>query len=166
MCNTNQEKKHRFGFGGIAGLTRFFGAMIFRLFFVVVFALVLAVVVMWLWNWLMPGLLGAAAITYWQAFGLMILARLVLGTLGMGWKRPHWHGRRHGGDRFEHYRNMCGDMGRSNMCGDMGRSMGVDNTMKWWHNYKSFWHDEGKAAFDAYMKRAKEGEPKGKTDKK
>jgi hypothetical protein len=156
MSDTNQEKRRRFGSGGIAGFTRLFGGMIIRLIFVIVFALALAVVVMWLWNWLMPGLFGLGPITYWQAFGLMILARLVLGTLGMGWKRPHWHDRRYGGDRFEHYRNMCGDM---------GRPMGVDNTMKWWHNYKRFWHDEGKAAFDAYMKRAKEGEPKGKTNK-
>jgi len=32
----------------------------------------------------MPGCSVLAAITYWQAFGLMILQGLVLGTLGMG----------------------------------------------------------------------------------
>jgi hypothetical protein len=158
MCNVNHEKRRRFGFGTVAACMRFCGMMIVRLIFVVIFALVLAVVVMWLWNWLMPGLLGAAAIGYWQAFGLMILARLVLGTVGMRWGRPPWHGRRHWGGHFEQYRHMCGGM---------GGPAGVDSTMKWWHNYKGFWHDEGKAAFDAYMKkRGTEGESKGKPDKK
>jgi hypothetical protein len=166
MFNTNHEKSRRFGFGTVAAFMRFLGMMIVRLCFVAVFALALAVLVMWLWNWLMPGLVGVSAITYWQAFGLMILARLVLGTLGMGWRRPHWHGRGHWGGRFEHYRNMCGDMDRSNTCGDMGRQMGPDSTMRWWHHYKRFWHDEGKAAFDAYVKRAAEAESKGKADKK
>ncbi len=151
MCNTNQEKKRRFGFGGIAAPMRFCRNDDRQALFCRRFrpgpggrchvAVELA----------HAGVLGAAAITYWQAFGLMILARLVLGTLGMGWKRPHWHAANTVGDRFEHYRNMCGDMGRQ-----IGsRQTGVDNTMKWWHNYKRFWHDEGKAAFDAYMKRAR-----------
>lgn len=157
MCyNTNEEKGRRFGFGAITALPRFMGMMLVRLCFVVVFVLVLSFVVMWLWNWLMPGLLGVAAITYWQAFGLMILARLVLGTLGAGWTKPRWHDWRNRDDRFAHYRRMCGDM---------GRSMDVNGTMKWWHSYKRFWQDEGKAAFDAYMKRAKEGYDKEKTGK-
>jgi len=157
MCNTNQEEKHRHGYRAVSTGVRFFGRMIVRLMFMVVFALVLAVVVMWLWNRLMPGVFGLAVITYWQAFGLMILARLILGTLGMGFGRFHWHDRKHWMDRFGHHRH--------HMCGDMGRSMDVNSTMTWWHNYKRFWHDEGKTAFDAYVKRAKEGEPKGKTEK-
>jgi len=157
MSNTNQEKRHRHGFGAFAAGMRFCGMMFVRLFFIVVFALVLAIVVMWLWNWLMPGLFGVGAITYWQAFGLMILARLVLGTLGIGLGRFRWHDRRHWGDHFAHHGRMCGDM---------GRSMDVNNTMNWWHNYKQFWRDEGKAAFDAYMKRTGEEGPKKETGKK
>ncbi len=148
MNSTHAEKNHARGHGMAARCMRFCGMMFVRLFFVVVFALVLAVVVMWLWNWLMPGLFGVGAITYWRAFGLMILARLVLGTLGMG--RFRWHDRSHWGERFSHHGHMCGDM---------GRSTDVNNTMTWWHNYKRFWRDEGKAAFDAYMERTrKEGE--------
>ncbi len=158
MSNTNHEKRCRHGHGAFAMGARFCGMMFVRLLFTVVFALVLAIVVMWLWNRLMPGLFGVAIIGYWQAFGLMILARLVLGTLGMGLGRFRWHDRRHWMDRFGHHGH--------HMCGDMGRSMDVNNTMKWWHNYKRFWQDEGKAAFDQYLKRAKEEGSKDKTDKK
>lgn len=133
----------------------FFGMMIFRLCFIVVFSLALAVVVMWLWNWLIPGLFGLGLIGYWQAFGLMILSRLILGTIGPGSGIHRPDSRRDRGDRFERHRSMCGDFGRHG---------GVENAMTWWHNYKRFWRDEGKAAFDTYMK-AKEGETKGTTDK-
>jgi len=148
MCgNTSEEKKRRFGFGTVADSVRFCVMMIVRLFVFAVLALALAVVVMWLWNWLMPGLLNAAAITYWQAFGLMILARLVLGTFGLGWGVHRWRARRDRAYRFAQHRQMCGDMGRSERFND---------TMTWWHNYKRFWKDEGKAAFDTYLKRTGE----------
>lgn len=39
----------------------------------VVMALITAVIVMWLWNWLMPAVFGLAVITFWQAFGLNVL---------------------------------------------------------------------------------------------
>ncbi len=35
--------------------------------------------VMSLWNWLMPSLFGIHAITFWQAFGLLILSRILFG---------------------------------------------------------------------------------------
>jgi len=39
--------------------------------------LVLGLVIMWLWNWLMPGIFGLPAITYWQAVGIFILCHLL-----------------------------------------------------------------------------------------
>ncbi|MDR0750383.1 MAG: hypothetical protein LBF62_12565 [Tannerellaceae bacterium] len=41
-------------------------------------------VVMSLWNWLMPALFGLAAIGYWQAMGLFVLTRLLIGNIGPG----------------------------------------------------------------------------------
>lgn len=32
-----------------------------------------------LWNWLMPALFGVRTITYWQALGVWILSRILLG---------------------------------------------------------------------------------------
>jgi hypothetical protein len=48
-------------------------------------------VVSHLWNYLMPGLFGLHAITFWQAVGLMLLGRLLFGGFrpgrgGFGWR--------------------------------------------------------------------------------
>ncbi|MDR3142357.1 MAG: hypothetical protein LBU37_11635 [Tannerellaceae bacterium] len=41
-------------------------------------------VIMLLWNWLMPALFGLTAISYWQAAGLFVLTRLLIGNIGPG----------------------------------------------------------------------------------
>ena len=49
---------------------------------------VFGLVVKSLWNWLMPELFGVRPITYWQALGVWILSRILLGGF-------HGHGRSH-----------------------------------------------------------------------
>jgi len=39
-------------------------------------------VVMHLWNWLLPTLFGWKQITFWQAFGLLALCRILFGGVG------------------------------------------------------------------------------------
>jgi len=41
-------------------------------------------VVMLLWNWIMPAVFGLAAISFWQALGLFVLARILFGGFGFG----------------------------------------------------------------------------------
>jgi hypothetical protein len=41
-------------------------------------------IVMSLWNWLVPPVFGGHTITFWQAFGLLILSRILVGGLGGG----------------------------------------------------------------------------------
>ncbi len=56
------------------------------------FFAVLGWVVMSLWNWLIPGIFGWKVITYWQACGLFILARILFGGLrggGGAWRWRH-----------------------------------------------------------------------------
>ncbi len=62
----------------------------------VVFVSVAGAVVMWLWNALVPDIFGASEITWGQALGLLVLARLLVGGRGHGgpggrrrWRR-HW----------------------------------------------------------------------------
>jgi len=61
--------------------------------FVLVIAAVLSVVVMSLWNWLMPGLFALHRISFWQALGLLVLAKILFGGFRarhgspMGWRR-------------------------------------------------------------------------------
>ncbi|MDR2885610.1 MAG: hypothetical protein LBU95_02365 [Rikenellaceae bacterium] len=52
---------------------------------------VLAAAVMLLWNWLMPAIFALTAITYWQALGLMVLARLLFGGMRHGGHGHHGH---------------------------------------------------------------------------
>ena len=40
--------------------------------------------VMLLWNWLMPSLFGLMTVTFWQALGLLVLCRILFGSLS-GW---------------------------------------------------------------------------------
>jgi len=44
-------------------------------------------VVKLLWNWLLPPLFGWRLLTFWQAFGLLALCRILFGGLG-----GHGHG--------------------------------------------------------------------------
>jgi hypothetical protein len=45
----------------------------------ILLAFVVGFVVMSLWNWLMPALFGWKTLTFWQAVGLLILSRFLLG---------------------------------------------------------------------------------------
>ena len=60
----------------------------------VVAVVVLSVVVMSLWNWLMPAIFGSRLITFWQALGLLVLSRVLFGRFGAGpRRRMHWRHR-------------------------------------------------------------------------
>jgi hypothetical protein len=51
-------------------------------------------VVMSLWNWLAPAAFGGHLIGFWQAIGLFVLARLLVGGLRRGGPgRGHWRRR-------------------------------------------------------------------------
>jgi hypothetical protein len=104
--------------------------------FAVVFALVFGLLVKLLWNWLMPALFGLSEISYWQAFGIVILAKILFSGFG------HRVGNRH-----DPFRSKF----REHWPFSMGRIEGKD-----WRDYRDFWHDEGKAAFEAYVRKVEE----------
>jgi hypothetical protein len=56
-------------------------------------------IVMLLWNWLGPPLLGVSQITFWQAFGLLLLCRILFGGFGMHGSQSS-HSRRRAGERI------------------------------------------------------------------
>jgi hypothetical protein len=102
------------------------------------FAFLLGAVVMLLWNWLMPVIFHLGVITYWQAVGLAILGRLLIGGFHHG---PHHRGR-HGCGPWGHRHYMH----NAKYCGD------YSNSDRWSH-YDQFWNEEGEKAFDDYLKR-------------
>jgi hypothetical protein len=62
--------------------------------FVVVAVAAVGAVVMGLWNWLMPGLFGWHAIDFWQAVGLLVLSKILLGGFrGHPGRHGHWRAR-------------------------------------------------------------------------
>ena len=106
------------------------------------FALVFGWLVMVLWNWLMPAIFHLGEIGYWQAFGIVILAKLIFGGVGprMGHGRNPWKGNPFEGRHPERH----------------GRDT--------WRYYREFWEQEGRDAFDRFTAR-KEGEEKPQGEK-
>ncbi len=67
---------------------------------VIVGVAVFGYVLMALWNWLVPPLIGWKAIDYWQALGLFVLARILFGFGGHG-RHMHMHWRARMAERWE-----------------------------------------------------------------
>ncbi len=55
--------------------------VVHTLIFIAVAAAVVAIIML-LWNTLIPSIIGWSAINYWQAAGLFILSKLLLGGFG------------------------------------------------------------------------------------
>ena len=53
------------------------------------FAFLFGFFVMLLWNWLMPAIFGLGTISYWQAWGLVLLAHILFKTGHHGPSRNH-----------------------------------------------------------------------------
>ncbi len=101
------------------------------------FALVFGWLVMILWNWIMPAVFGLGVIGYWQAFGIVILAKLIFG--GIGGPRGHRGGNPFGG-------RPPGPRGRDD-----------------WRLYREFWEQEGRKRFEEFAERKRAGEAPSST---
>ncbi len=66
------------------------GVMFFFLFIAAI--LLFGVIVMLLWNAILPAVLGVKAITFYEALGILVLSKILFGGFGRG---RGWHGRRH-----------------------------------------------------------------------
>ena len=51
--------------------------VILGIFAAIGFALLIGFIIMLLWNWLMPAIFGLVTISYWQAVGIIILAKFL-----------------------------------------------------------------------------------------
>ncbi len=107
------------------------------------FAFLFGYFVMLLWNWLMPALFGLTTITFWQAAGIVLLARLVFGGFKHG---PGHHSKKHS-PRKEFFHHWKDSYKRERSCKD-------------WRHFDDFWWDEGEKAYNEYMERRKEQEQK------
>jgi hypothetical protein len=133
------EHEDRHGHPALRGL-RVAGFVLLGVVGAAVFALAFGYFVMLLWNWLMPAIFHLGTIGYWQAFGIVILAKLVFGSVGGGAGRHRGRGYRHGGPRRDWGRDWKEDWG-----GDK------------WRFYHEFWKEEGKDAFDRFVAKKQGG---------
>lgn len=91
-------------------------------------AILFGFIIMWLWNWLMPEIFGLTTLNYWQAVGVFILFKILLGGCNFG--------------------NDSSSKKSKRECKDGSKS----DFSKWKH-YDKFWKEEGNQAYEAYIDR-------------
>lgn len=120
---------------------------IFKVVFIVIFgaiaiaalALLFGYVVMLLWNWLIPAIFGLGIINFWQAVGIVILAKLLFGGFGSGGGRSKGRSKRRFGKRIgARLKERCAENGISE-----------------WKLYDQYWEEEGKVAYRAFIDKKK-----------
>jgi hypothetical protein len=145
-------------------VARIVGMTILGLVGAVIIAFLFGYFVMLLWNWLLPPLFHAGAINYWQAIGLVILAKLLFGGSGMGhsyrgrrnWKRE--------ARRWDHWESGQGRHGWKGPwgCGDAeGDEWAPRGSHRNWRYYGQYWRDGGKAAYEAWLEKQDKTGDKG-----
>src|SRR5271154_2194374 len=93
----------------------------------VVAAAVFGFVVMRLWNWVMPPVLGLHAIGYWQALALLALTRILFGGFRRGFGGgfgPGMHWRRRMMERWEQMTPEEREKFRAGMAAGFGKRCG------------------------------------------
>jgi len=110
----------------------FFKVLIGGIIFIVL-VLLFGYITMRLWNWLMPEILGLGTINYWQALGLLILAKILFGGFG-----DH---------KSKKSRKKSNDPCRPR------NSKGLKSDFSNWKYYDKFWEDQGEKAFQEYIKK-------------
>lgn len=106
------------------------GLIIFGIIAIIGLAILFGFVIMWLWNWLMPELFGLTTLTYWQAVGIFILFKILLGGFGGSSKSK---------SSSKDSKSSCKKDGKSDFS-------------KWKH-YDNFWKEEGDKAYKKYKER-------------
>lgn len=102
-----------------------------------------------LWNWLMPSIFGLGTITYWQAFGLVILAKILFGSFGNYHESSH---KKHIHDKA--------DSRWHKWMGFNDEKWKPKGSYKNWRYYEKYWEAEGKKAFEDYIERIAKEEKK------
>jgi len=146
------EQHHEPGFASRHGRSalRIIGLAVGGVVFAVFFAFLFGLVVKVLWNWLMPALFGLGVITFWQAFGIVLLAKILFGGHGHAHRDPEARRERIFRNKFKRFAGV-------------GEDGPVPGNGERWRHFRDFWRDEGKASFEAYLKRT-ESEGAAKAD--
>ncbi|MBN2189452.1 MAG: hypothetical protein JW699_08350 [Chitinispirillaceae bacterium] len=145
------------GAGSGRKVFRVIGFVIGGVLLAALFALAFGWLVMLLWNWLMPALFGLKAITYWQGFGLVILAKLLFGAIGSH-RESHGHHPVRGSAAHDGPGRWFEKWFSEGAEGDWKPAGSYEN----WRWYADYWRSEGKAAFEKYIERMRDGTARAK----
>ncbi len=121
MTNFFKHKMRRKSPGEIAGW------ILLGIIAVTGLAILFGYIIMWLWNWLMPELFGLSTINYWQAVGIFILSKILLGGCGGGG----------GKESSKDSKASC--------------KKGEKNDFSKWKYYDKFWTEKGDQAYKEYV---------------
>ncbi|WP_299886356.1 hypothetical protein [uncultured Lacinutrix sp.] len=114
------------------------GMIVFGAIAIIGLIILFGFVIMWLWNWLMPDIFGLTTITYWQAVGLFILLKILIGGCGTS-----------GGKKSsKNSKDMCKKDSKT----DFSK----------WKYYDKFWKEEGDEFYKQYVDR-QSNQDKGNT---
>lgn len=115
------------------------GIIIFGAIAITGLAILFGFILMWLWNWLMPEIFGLTTLTYWQAVGLFILLKILIGGCGSGSSKS------------------------SKSSKDTCKKESKTDFSKWKH-YDEFWKDEGDDYYKRYVDRLSNQEEESKPE--
>ena len=143
------------------GVMRTVGMVILGVVGAAAFALAFGAIAMVLWNWLMPEIFGLTAIGFWQAFGIVLLAKLLFGFGGMcghdkdsDCKTGRKTIRSEIGDEIrKEWRKEWDKEAHKEMRDSMRRHF---HTKHYDDTYEDWWEKEGAESFKAYAKRVGE----------
>ncbi len=106
------------------------GMIVLGIFAMIGLAILFGFVIMWLWNWLMPELFDLPILSYWQAVGLFILSKILLGGIGGG-----------GSSSNKKSTGSCDSEKKKK--GDFSK----------WEHYDSFWKEKGENEYADYVEK-------------
>jgi len=98
----------------------------------IVIAFLVGYLVMRLWNWLMPELFGVPQVGYWQAMGILVLAKIIFGFGG--------------GD-------SSSSSSKSKKDSSSKKCFSLRKDFSEWQHYDNFWQEEGEQAYKNYLNR-------------
>lgn len=107
--------------------------VIFFIILGIAIAFLVGYIVMRLWNWLMPDLFGLPEVGYWQAVGILLLAKIIFGFGG--------------GDGPSSKKNKSKKWSKNKKCGSLRKDFSE------WKHYDAFWKEEGEKAYQDYISR-------------
>ena len=124
---------------------RIIGVALVGVSFAVLFALLFGYIVMRLWNWLMPTIFGLRTITYWQGFGLTVLAKILFSSIH---RPPHHCGEDHIHRKVDRqWHRWMGIEDNGPVEEEIFQSFHSDRR----HQFKEFWERQGRASFERYL---------------